>query len=132
MCCGRIYTSSSVRLMLNVTFPIPIIYEVFKHLTSLPFSLVPLPDIHTHIDVFIYIYHKYLRGWMLGVNICPISNVSEPSSGQHAVDKAPKSFVWDGKLYYGCCLISRPDMNAATPECLPAQGRPTRPGGSRA
>lgn len=92
-----IYTSSSVQLMLNVTFPSPIIYEVHKHVSSLAFPFRSPPT---------YIYHKYLRGWMFGggggFNICPIWNVSGPSSGRHAVDKAPNRFVWDVRLYYGC------------------------------
>lgn len=78
--------------------------------THLPASFT-IGSPHTRVCIYIqYItYHKYLRGWMLGVNICPIWNVS----GQHAVDKAPNHSVWDARLYYGCCLISWPDMNTA-------------------
>lgn len=94
----------SVQLMLNVTFPGPIIYEVYKHVSPLPLPLVP-PT---------YIYHKYLRGWMVEVNICPMWKCQWliPYS-QRAVDRAPNHFVWDARLYRGCCLISWPDMNMA-------------------
>lgn len=59
--------------------------------------------------------HKYFRGWMLGVNICPVWNVGGPSSGRYAVDRAANHFVWDVRLYYGCWIISWPDQSVAIP-----------------
>lgn len=65
-------------------------------LACFPFSF---PPPHTYI---INIWEAGCLGGGGGFNICPIWNVSGPSSGRHAVDKAPNRFVWDVRLYYGC------------------------------
>lgn len=79
------------------------LWSLQTHVSPFPLSLVAST----------YIYHKYFRGWILEVNICPIWNVSSPSSSQRAVDRAPNHFVWDVRFYHGCFLFSWPNMNMA-------------------